>query len=155
MLTSLISTGYSQTLPKLETNEAYIDEVRRGPNVQVNDPVAVLSFVLSSLPDRVNIYPTENYYYFRFVNGSVPYAGSLRLAPGDRDQGKVEFGYYKALSPWNDVMQGDVHAVLDASRGVKVEKVDKDGVRLIGSSELATLNTMSPCWVGTFTLLTT
>jgi hypothetical protein len=48
--------------PKLHTNEAYVEEVAQATTLEVKDPLAVFAFVLKSLPDRVNVYPTENYY---------------------------------------------------------------------------------------------
>ena len=49
---------------------------------------------------RVTVYPTENYYYFKFVHAGVPIAGNLRLDPRDRDKGKVYFGYYEDNAEW-------------------------------------------------------
>jgi hypothetical protein len=95
----------------------------------MDDPIAVLDLVLSSLPDRVKVYPTENYYYFRFMHAGTPYAGNLRFDPRDRDQGKVQFGYYKDLADWMGV-QADtelkgIDTVLDASQGVLVEQIGR------------------------------
>ena len=64
--------------------------------------MAVFGFVLGSLPERVSVYPTENYYYFGFVHGGVPYVGNIRLGAADRDAGKVDFGYYRGLCAWHD-----------------------------------------------------
>ena len=66
----------------------------------IKDPMAVLAYVLASLPQRVTVYPTENYYYFKFVHAGVPIAGNLRLDPRDRDKGKVYFGYYEDNADW-------------------------------------------------------
>lgn len=60
--------------------------------------MAVFALVLNSLPDRVKVYPTENYYYFRFIHAGTPYAGNLRFDRRDRDQGKVQFGNFAVLT---------------------------------------------------------
>jgi hypothetical protein len=109
--------------PRLHTNEAEIEEATRPTTLAINDPIAVFAFVLGSLPERVKVYPTENYYYFRFAHNGVPYAGNIRLDASDRDAGKAHFAYYQDLSDWT----GDspvTHLVLDASQGVMVEKVE-------------------------------
>jgi hypothetical protein len=46
-------------------HESSIDEAMRPTTLAVEDPMAVFAFVFGSLPDRVKVYPTENYYYFR------------------------------------------------------------------------------------------
>jgi len=66
--------------PRLETNQDDVEDVTRASALDIDDPVAVLGFVLAALPDRVKVYPPENYYYFRFVHGGVRYAGNLRPA---------------------------------------------------------------------------
>jgi hypothetical protein len=113
--------------PTLHTNQAYVEEVERSSSLAVADPMAVFAYVLASLPDRVKVYPTENYYYFRFIHAGTPYAGAIRLDPRGRDDGKVEFGYYPDLVAWNERLEPerDVFLTLDAARGVKVERVDR------------------------------
>ena len=92
--------------PRLQTNEAYVEDATRATTLAIADPMAVFAFVLDSLPDRVKVYPTENYYYFRFIHGGAPYAGNIRLDPLERDQGKVQFSYYPDLTEWRDKMRG-------------------------------------------------
>jgi hypothetical protein len=120
-------TAAAQSLerPQLHTNEAYVEEATRTTTLAITDPMAVFAFVLDSLPDRVKVYPTENYYYFRFMHGGTPYAGNIRLDPLERDQGKVQFGYYPDLTEWRDQIAGDTYVVLDASRGVTVEQLER------------------------------
>ncbi len=110
--------------PQLETNEAYVENVVRRSRLVITDPMAVFDLVLQSLPDRVKVYPTENYYYFNFVFNGTPYAGNIKFDPRDRDKGKVQFSYYPALTQWNDRMKRDVFFVLDSARGVAVERVE-------------------------------
>ena len=49
------------SLPRLFTNEAEIEDARRSSALAIDDPAAVFAFVLGQLPDRVRVYPTENY----------------------------------------------------------------------------------------------
>src|SRR5258708_1863845 len=110
--------------PKLHTNEAYVEEVTQASTLAVNDPMAVFAFVLNSLPDRVKVYPTENYYYFTFMHGGAPYAGNIRIEVGDGDKVAVHFVYYQDLSEWRQDSPL-THIVLDGSRGVGVEKMER------------------------------
>jgi hypothetical protein len=113
-----------QERPQLHTNEAYLQEVMRPATLTITDPVNVFAFVLGSLPDRVTVYPTENYYYFRFTHGGIPYAGNIRFDPRHRDQGQVEFGYYEDLADWKG--EGlEKFVILDASHDVRVERLDR------------------------------
>jgi len=111
--------------PRLYTNERYVEEVRLAPALAILDPMAVFAFVFSSLPDRVKVYPTENYYYFSFVHDGTPFAGNIRLDPRDRNQGKVRFDFFQPPSEWKDEegMQG--YLLLDASHGVRVEPIER------------------------------
>jgi hypothetical protein len=130
--------------PKLHTNEAYVEDVTRATALAVNDPMAVFAFVLDSLPGRVNVYPTENYYYFTFFHGGAPYAGNIRIEPGDGGKATVHFAYYQDGSEWSE--EGPLtHVVLDASRGVGVERVEPLVWRLTygGRSVVFALNDLS------------
>ena len=130
--------------PKLDTIEAYVNEVTRATTLDVKDPMAVLGFVLNSLPDRVNVYPTENYYYFNFYYGGAPYAGNIRIEPGDDGKVTVHFVYYEDWSEWRQESPL-THVVLDASRGVTVEKLERLVYRLTygGKSVVFALNDLS------------
>jgi hypothetical protein len=77
--------------PSLQTNEGYVEEVTRPTTLDVDDPMAVFGFVLARLPQRVKVYPTENYYYFGFMHNGIRYAGNIRLDAGNRDDGKADF----------------------------------------------------------------
>lgn len=109
--------------PALQTNQAYVEEVMRGGTVDVGDPLAVFGYLMSRLPERVTVYPTENYYYFGFVQNGIRYAGNLRLDAGNRDDGKAAFAYFQDTSQWYDDEQGR-HLLLGAEHGVTVEKVE-------------------------------
>jgi hypothetical protein len=112
-----------ETLPRLYTNQGYAEEAMQATTLAVGDPMAVFGFVLSSLPDRVKVYPTENYYYFYFIHHHIRYAGNIRLDVTDRDGGKLHFAYYEDLAEWTYYDESITHVVLDADKGVAVEKV--------------------------------
>lgn len=130
--------------PKLDTLEAYVDEVTRPAALDVKEPMAVFAFVLNSLPGRVKVYPTENYYYFNFYYGGAPYAGNIRIEPGDDGATAVHFVYYEDWSEWRPDSPL-THVVLDASRGVTVEKLERLVYRLTygGRSVVFALNDLS------------
>jgi hypothetical protein len=134
---------------RVYTNETYVEDATHAATLAIDDPMAVFAFVLDSLPERVKVYPTENYYYFRFIQAGTPYAGNLRFDPRDRDQGKVQFGYYKDLADWMGVQVDSelkgVDMVLDASHDVLVEKVDRLLYRVTykGKSVVFALNDLS------------
>jgi hypothetical protein len=119
----------SSGLPQLFTNESYVAQATRTSTLAIDDPGAVFAFVLNSLPDHVKVYPTENYYYFRFVHDGTPYAGNIRFDPRDRDEGKVQFGYYKDLAEWTGVTAETeipgIDLTLDAARDVTVKRIDR------------------------------
>lgn len=109
-------------LPRLYTNQQAIEDARHPPAVDISDLKAVLRFVLGALPDRVNVYPTENYYYFSFYEGGVKYAGNFRFDVGKRDEGFVEFIYFRETTEWEDDDR-DYHARLGPADGVTLKKV--------------------------------
>jgi hypothetical protein len=131
-------------VPQLQTNQSYVEEITRATTLSIGEPLAVFAFVLNSLPDRVKVYPTENYYYFRFTHNGTPYAGNIALDPAERDQGKLRFGYYKDQTEWRKA-EGDIFLHLDASQGVKVERIDRLVYRVShgGKSVVFALNDLS------------
>lgn len=124
-LVALASPGTpaSAEMPRLYTNESMVEDVTRKSTLAIGDPMAVFAFVLGSLPERVTVYPTENYYYFWFYHNGTRYAGNIRLDVLDRDAGKVHFAYFKDFNEWTDE-PGMQYAALDDTRGVKVERLD-------------------------------
>jgi hypothetical protein len=114
----------AQERPKLQTNQEYIEELYRNAQAPVADKKEMLAFVLKQLPDRVKVYPTENYFYFNLFSSSVRYAGNIRFDASDRDKGKLHFAYYVDNVPWrpeNPV----TYASMDIADGVKVEKIER------------------------------
>ena len=110
-------------LPDLQTNQSYVEDVTRARSLNIDDLMSVFGYVMSQIPERVKVYPTENYYYFGFFHNGIRYAGNIRLDASNRDDGKVIFAYFEDTSQWYDGAP-DKHAVLDASQGVTVEKVE-------------------------------
>lgn len=108
--------------PLVHTNQAYIEEVSAPNSLDVGDMTAVFSHVFSSLPERVKVYPTENYYYFSFFHGGLAYAGNLRLDVTDRDKGLIDFTYFPAYSGWRQD-EIDTYKQFGAADGVTVEKL--------------------------------
>jgi hypothetical protein len=123
VLTLGVGSARAQDAPELQTNQSYVEEVTRATSLNVGDPMAVFGFVMSKLPERVKVYPTENYYYFGFMHNGIRYAGNIRLDASNRDEGKVIFAYFEDTSPWYDDAPVQ-HAILDASQGVTVEKIE-------------------------------
>ena len=131
-------------MPRLYTNESMVEDVTKKSTLVIDDPIAVFAFVLGSLPARATIYPTENYYYFWFYHNGTRYAGNIRLDVLDRDAGKLHFAYFKDFNEWTDepTMQ---YVVLDAARGVTVEKLETLRYRVAfrDTSVVFALNDMS------------
>jgi hypothetical protein len=105
----------------LHTNEAEIGEALRDGGVTIDDPLAVFATVLKNLPERVQVYPTENYFYFRFTHNGVIYTGNIRLAADHRDRGRVNFAYSENPTDWNADPKSR-YVVLGPEQGVTVEK---------------------------------
>jgi hypothetical protein len=109
--------------PRLYTHETYVQDITNDTLLPLDDPKAMLTFVLESLPDRVKVYPTESYYYFHFYHQGVRYAGNLRLDMMDRDHGKLHFAYFEDLQEWKEDAPL-TYRLFDKSDGVSVEKID-------------------------------
>lgn len=130
---------------RVDTNETYLAEIARAPKVDVGNVMAVFELIFRSLPSRVEVKPTENYYYFRFVEAGVPWAGSIRLGPGERAERKIDFGFYKDLADWADEMAGAQRGILGAEQGVEVAEEARLSFRITykGHSVLFALNDLS------------
>jgi len=130
--------------PRLETNERYIGEVSRQGDLDLTKLKDVFAFVLGSLPDRVNVYPTENYYYFWFYADAVRYAGNIRIEIADKVEPELHFTYYEDFTDWNENTPVE-HAVLGKADGVEVEKLERLVYRVSygGKSVVFALNDLS------------
>ena len=110
--------------PRIYTNETFVEDATRATTLPTSDLMAMLAFVLGSLPDTVHVYPTENYYYFFFYHNSIRYAGNIRLDASDRDEGKLHFAYYEERSEYAKASPVQ-YQKLDKSNGVTVEKLER------------------------------
>ena len=144
-----ISPGFSRAQtterPTLHTNESYVEEATRVADFSITDPTAVFAYVLNSLPDRVRVYPTENYYYFSFIYNGTPYAGNIQLPPIDRDQGVVHFAFFKELTELKNRIENSTIVTLGAAQGVSVERLESLLYRVsyAGKSAIFALNDLS------------
>ncbi len=86
--TSAENSGYFLT-----TYENYLEGLWQ--KLDVGEPDKVFSHVFSALPDKVMVFPTENYYYFKFWANGKEWWGNIRLAEGERDRGILNFAYWE------------------------------------------------------------
>lgn len=120
---SLPQASAEKRRPKLHTNQDYIEEVTADTELPLDDPKAMLEWVLGSLPERVKVYPTESYYYFTFYHQGIRYAGNLRLDAKDRDEGRLHFAYFEDLQEWTE-NQPINYSHFAPADGVTVERVE-------------------------------
>ena len=105
----------------IHTNEAYIDEVRTEAGFDIAKIDEVFDYVFGQLPAEVKVYPTENYYYFKFIHGGVPYAGNFRLDVADRNKGIIHFAYFSENNGF-DQQPVSEHLAYTAELGAEVRK---------------------------------
>lgn len=115
-----LSANASGKGPRVFTNEQQIDAWSARAALDPEDVLSVFRHILGQLPDRVQIYPTENYYYFWFFQNGVKYAGNIRLDVDQVKQGLVNFAYFRATTPWA-FDERDHGSVLGKKQGVDVE----------------------------------
>jgi hypothetical protein len=116
-------------------NEAFISGFQRQLNIE--DPLNVLSFVLEQLPKDVNVYPSEHYYYFGFTANGRRFVGNLRFAK-DRHDGIVHFAYYDQDQPsWTRFRS------LDKSSGLFMEKVGNGAYQVKVGENTVTFHLMT------------
>ncbi len=84
----------------LHLNQGYVREVAADRGIDPENLMSVFSFVFGNLPEKVTVYPTENYFYFRFFHDGVRWAGNIRFDIIDRDKGAVHFAYFEAATAW-------------------------------------------------------
>ena len=128
ILLSVIAVGTGSaraqdSTPSIQTNQSYVEDVTRTASLNIEDPMAVFGYMMSKLPERVKVYPTENYFYFGFIHNGIRYAGNIRLDASNRDEGKADFAYFEDTSQWYDDAEVK-HLVVGAEHGVTIEKVE-------------------------------
>ncbi len=134
----------AQDRVQVQSNEPGAAEGSPPVAFAIDDPIAVFAYVLGQLPEHVQITPTENYFYLRFTRRGVSYAGNIRLAAADRDQGKVNFAYSEQPTDWNPDPKNH-HAVLGREQGVSVERTGSLTYRVAHAAKTVTfvLNDLS------------
>lgn len=118
------ASAHAADKAKLSTHQNYVEDTLRSTDVPFGNIKNVFGWVLGSLPERVKVYPTENYYYFKFMHNGQNYSGNIRLDAADRDDGKLHFAYFEDLQEYR-AQPLILYRVLDKSAGVTVEKVDR------------------------------
>lgn len=118
-------------------NQAYIENLTADRGFAIDDVMDAFAHVFDALAPVVNVYPTENYYYFSFIYKGLVYAGNMRLDVKDRDEGVLHFAYFNQGEDWNTELVTQ-YRPLSAVDGVKVEKV-KDLVYRVTFKEKAVI----------------
>ena len=138
-----VPVAQAQDAP-LQTNQSYVEDLARPAPVNLDDPMSVFGFVMGKLPERVTVYPTENYYYFGFYQNGIRYAGNIRLDASNRDDGKADFAYFEDTSQWYDDATVK-HLVVGPEQGVTIAKVEPLVYRVSyqGKSVVFALNDLS------------
>ncbi len=128
----------------IKTNQAWIEDLQKGAKRKIESVEDALGFVFSHLPDRVKVYPTENYYYYTFSAGGVIYAGNLRLAARDRDKGVIHFASFKQANQ-SSAAGEMLYKALTIKDGVRVEKLKPFSYRVtyMGKPVVFQLNDVS------------
>ena len=116
--TSLVATADATetSRPRIHTNQQFLEDLAVKDTLKIKDAVSVFSMVLDSLPDRVTVYPTENYYYFKFNYAGVQYSGNIRLENERRDQGQVHFAFAPEFSEWKSEDAGGLQGAHQGRR---------------------------------------
>jgi hypothetical protein len=138
------ATAQNPEHPTLHFHEDYVGEITRTTTLALDDPLAVFAFVLNSLPERVKVYPTENYYYFSFVHNGTPYSGNIRIERDEGDKDSLHFAYFETAGEWRTETPGK-YVVFGASQGVTLEKLEPLVYRVSygGKSVVFALNDLS------------
>lgn len=121
------TTARPSELGTVYFNQNWIEDKAR--SVDVDDPRRVFSMVFAQLPDVAKVYPTENYYYFRFSANGRDYAGNFRLHPEERDEGLINFAYFDTSEPtwFRHLLLGEADDVLVKRRDALKYSVAAEG----------------------------
>jgi hypothetical protein len=110
---------------QVQTHESYISDLR-AQALDLADIMSIFRHVFSSLPPTVKVYPTENYYYFRFETRGREIWGNLRLDAEDREKGLLDFAYFAASNRpehMDDLLADSKYKQLSSTDGVLVRRV--------------------------------
>lgn len=134
--------SFSPPSSSLLTNQQFI-EALRFTDLSLDDPDAVFAHVFSRLPDTVVVYPSENYYYFRFFVHHQEFSGNIRLDADDRDRGIVSFAYFAVDHGFtsDDALQSlRFSSQLTADDGVVLTPVDASTYRISYQNKVVTFH---------------
>lgn len=103
-------------------NEKFIDGLNNELNLY--DTNEVFRYVFSKLDDVTFIYPTENYYYFKFpTNGKVIW-GTLNLSAHYQGFGSLGFSYIERGNDINATAKVGGASNYSEADGVEINKID-------------------------------
>lgn len=126
LLGQKFAASLTTALPRLHTNEAFLEDIRTS-RLNLSDTDAVFRYVFSRLNDEVDVYPTENYYYFRFYSGGYEVWGNINVGSKGSHQGQVRFAYFAAFGrregPFADQIIQQ-HKFYSAADGVTLTEMD-------------------------------
>jgi hypothetical protein len=125
--------------PRIHTNQQFLEDLALKDTLKIKDAASVFQMVLDSLPDRVTVYPTENYYYFKFNYAGVQFTGNIRLENERRDQGQVHFAFAPEYSEWKSE-EAAVFKVLTKADGVTIEKINDLSYRVSRGNKTVVFN---------------
>jgi hypothetical protein len=109
------------------SNEIFLNTL--GRPVPLAEPISVFRYVFGSLAKEVNVYPSENHYYFLCTIKGITLRGSIALLADRRDEGLVSFSYQEEVKAGTRSLgRAAVQADVDLSErdGVHVTKVTDD-----------------------------
>jgi hypothetical protein len=109
---------------EIKTNEAVIENLLKQSDLDITNPRAVFNAVLTGLPAKVTVYPTENYYYFYFTHAGSNYTGNIRFDAADQFDGKVHFAYFREYTHW-EKPEAPIYRKFGAADGVTVEQLGR------------------------------
>ncbi|MEM8976967.1 MAG: hypothetical protein AAGD43_33365 [Pseudomonadota bacterium] len=131
-------------LTGLQTNEGYIKTLNKNALADTAKPLDVFRALFAALPQRVTVYPTENYYYFSFHRNGSRYAGNIRLAIDGLAKREIYFTYFRSATLQHPDGDGQ-RLVLNAGVGVEIERITDLSWKIVafGKSVVFNLNDLS------------
>ena len=137
LVTTLVASADAteNNRPRIHTNQQFLEDIALNNPAFKLDALSTFRMVLESLPDRVTVYPTENYYYFKFNYAGRQYSGNIRLENERRDQGQVHFAFAPELAEWRSDDMKAVFKILTKADGVTIEKINELSYRVSHGSK--------------------
>lgn len=128
MVQALGGCAVKDDLFVVSTNQQYIDQVR-SQGFDLDDVKGTFDKIFKTLPEEVFVYPTENYYYFKFFTAGREIWGNIRLDSLDRQEGLLSFAYFE--------VHGQTDPYFFFSRSWYKQLSKQDGVEVRQISPLA------------------